>query len=44
MRQQLGPSDLTITIIKEGSQSDYPEYSRLMERYYEGLRQAGLPE
>ena len=44
MRQQLGPSDLTITIIKESSLSDYPEYSRLMERYYEGLRQAGLPE
>jgi TolB-like protein/Tfp pilus assembly protein PilF len=43
-RLQLGPPDLTITTIKEGSQSDYPEYSRLMERYYEGLRQAGLPE
>jgi hypothetical protein len=43
MRQQLGPP-VTITTIKEGAQSDYPEYSRLMERYYEGLRQAGLPE
>jgi adenylate cyclase len=44
MRQQLGSTVLTITAIKEGTQSDYPEYSRLMERYYEGLRQAGLPE
>ncbi len=44
VRQQLGPPGLTITTIKEGSPSDYPEYSRLMERYYEGLRQAGLPE
>jgi len=44
VRQQLGPPDLTISTIKEGSPSDYPEYSRLMERYYEGLRQAGLPE
>ncbi len=45
IRQQIGPPGLTIThAIKEGSQSDYPEYSRLMERYYEGLRQAGLPE
>src|SRR6266700_3598646 len=44
VRQQIGSPDLTITTIKEGSPSDYPEYSRLMERYYEGLRQAGLPE
>ena len=44
VRQQLGPPGLTLTTIKEGTQSDYPEYSRLMERYYEGLRQAGLPE
>ena len=44
VRQQLGPPGLTITTIKEGTRSDYPEYSRLMERYYEGLRQAGLPE
>jgi hypothetical protein len=44
VRLQFGPPGLTITTIKEGSQSDYPEYSRLMERYYEGLRQAGLPE
>ena len=44
VRQQLGSPGLTITTIKEGSPSDYPEYSRLMERYYEGLRQAGLPE
>ncbi len=44
VRQQLGPPGLTLTAIKEGTQSDYPEYSRLMERYYEGLRQAGLPE
>ena len=43
-RQQIGPPVSTITAIKEGTQSDYPEYSRLMERYYEGLRQAGLPE
>jgi TolB-like protein/class 3 adenylate cyclase/Tfp pilus assembly protein PilF len=43
VRQQIGPP-VTITTIKESSQSDYPEYSRLMERYYEGLRQAGLPE
>jgi TolB-like protein/Tfp pilus assembly protein PilF len=42
-RLQIGPPT-TITVIKEGSPSDYPEYSRLMERYYEGLRQAGLPE
>ena len=38
IRQQIGSTGLTITTIKEGSQSDYPEYSRLMERYYEGLR------
>jgi len=46
IRQQIGPPGftLTITTIKEGSPSDYPDYSRLMERYYEGLRQAGLPE
>ena len=44
VRQQIGSPDLTITTIKEGAPSDYPEYSRLMERYYEGLRQAGLPE
>ena len=44
VRQEIGPPDLTITTIKEGSPSSYPEYSRLMERYYEGLRQAGLPE
>ena len=44
IRLQLGPPDLTLTTIKEGTQSDYPEYSRLMERYYEGLRLAGLPE
>lgn len=44
VRQQIGPPGLTITAIKEGSPSDYPEYGRLMERYYEGLRQAGLPE
>jgi tetratricopeptide (TPR) repeat protein len=44
VRQQIGAPGLTITTIKEGSPSDYPEYSRLMERYYEGLRQAGLPE
>jgi len=43
VRQQIGPP-VTITTIKEGSLSDYPEYSRLIERYYEGLRQAGLPE
>jgi hypothetical protein len=43
VRQQIGPP-VTITTIKESSQSDYPEYGRLMERYYEGLRQAGLPE
>jgi TolB-like protein/Tfp pilus assembly protein PilF len=42
-RLQIGPPT-TITVIKEGSPSDYPDYSRLMERYYEGLRQAGLPE
>jgi TolB-like protein/Tfp pilus assembly protein PilF len=44
VRQQLVPPGLTITAIKEGTRSDYPEYSQLMERYYEGLRQAGLPE
>jgi hypothetical protein len=46
VRQQIAPPGftLTITAIKEISPSDYPEYSRLMERYYEGLRQAGLPE
>jgi tetratricopeptide (TPR) repeat protein len=44
VRQRIGSPGLTITSIKEGSPSDYPEYSRLMERYYEGLRQAGLPE
>jgi hypothetical protein len=44
VRQQIGSPDLTITTIKEETRSDYPEYSRLMERYYEGLRQAGLPE
>jgi Flp pilus assembly protein TadD len=44
VRQQIGSPGLTITVIKEGTRSDYPEYSRLMERYYEGLRQAGLPE
>jgi adenylate cyclase len=44
VRQQLGPPGLTISAIKAGAPSDYPEYSRLMERYYEGLRQAGLPE
>jgi len=44
VRQQIGPPDLTISAIKAGSPSDYPEYSRRMERYYEGLRQAGLPE
>jgi hypothetical protein len=43
VRQEIGPP-LPITAIKEGSPSDYPEYSRLMERYYEGLRKAGLPE
>ena len=43
-RQQLGPPGLTIATIKEGNPSDYPEYSQLIERYYEGLRQAGLPE
>ena len=43
MRQKIGPP-VTITTIKEGTRTDYPEYSRLMERYYEGLRQAGLPE
>jgi TolB-like protein/Tfp pilus assembly protein PilF len=44
MRQEIGPPGLSLTTIKEGAQSDYPEYSRLMERYYEGLRRAGLPE
>jgi hypothetical protein len=44
VRQQIGSPGLTLTTIKEDTQSDYPEYSRLMERYYEGLRQAGLPE
>jgi hypothetical protein len=44
VRQQIGPPGLTLTAIKEGTLSDYPEYSQLMERYYEGLRQAGLPE
>jgi hypothetical protein len=44
VRQQIGSHDLTITAIKEDTRSDYPEYSRLMERYYKGLRQAGLPE
>jgi TolB-like protein/Tfp pilus assembly protein PilF len=44
VRQQLSPPGLTITAIKEGTQSDYPEYNRLMKRYYEGLRQAGLSE
>ena len=44
VRQQIGSHDLTITAITEDTRSDYPEYSRLMERYYEGLRQAGLPE
>jgi TolB-like protein/Tfp pilus assembly protein PilF len=43
IRQQIS-LPTTISAIKEGSPSDYPEYSRLMERYYEGLRQAGLPE
>jgi hypothetical protein len=44
VRQQIGAPGLTISAIKESSPSDYPEYSRLMERYYAGLRQAGLPE
>jgi TolB-like protein/class 3 adenylate cyclase len=44
VRLQIGSPDLTITLIKESSPSDYPDYGRLMERYYEGLRQAGLPE
>jgi TolB-like protein/class 3 adenylate cyclase/Flp pilus assembly protein TadD len=44
VRHEIGPPGLTITAIKEGAPSDYPEYGRLMERYYEGLRQAGLPE
>ena len=37
IRQQIGSHDLTITAIKEDTRSDYPEYIRLMERYYEGL-------
>jgi adenylate cyclase len=44
VRQEIGPPGLTISVIKEGSPSDYPEYNQLIERYYEGLRQAGLPE
>ena len=44
LRQQMSPSSLTLQLIREGSPSDYPEYHHLMERYYEGLRQAGLPE
>jgi hypothetical protein len=44
LRKKIGPPGLTLTTIKEGTLSDYPEDGRLMERYYEGLRQAGLLE
>ena len=41
--QQL-QSGITLTRIKENWLSDNPEYNRLIERYYDGLRKAGLPE
>jgi tetratricopeptide (TPR) repeat protein len=43
--QQLQP-DFTITKNKEHQfyRSDTPEFHRLIERYYDGLRKAGLPE
>jgi TolB-like protein/class 3 adenylate cyclase/Tfp pilus assembly protein PilF len=44
VRQELGPPGLTLKTLREGTPSDYPDYHRLMEKYYEGLRQAGLPE
>jgi adenylate cyclase len=42
---QLQP-DFTITRNKEHQfyRSDHPEFHRLIERYYDGLRKAGLPE
>lgn len=44
MRQQIGPPGLTLAGLRDNTRSNYPEYGRLMERYYEGLRQAGVPE
>jgi len=41
--QQIAPG-LTVTGFKGLLRSDNPEYNRLMERYYDGLRKAGLPE
>ena len=35
---------ITSTKIKDIRRSHKPEYKRLIERYYDGLRKAGLPE
>jgi len=43
MLQQVAPG-LTVTGVKGLFRSDNLEYNRLMERYYDGLRKAGLPE